>query len=206
MFLTSDPHFGHANIIRYCDRPYVDSDEMDAALAANWNRVVSASDDVLILGDLTMTWSVSRLAAFLAELNGSITIVPGNHDVFWPGRIKAGGRTAASVQEAVETLAATGVTVDADPAPLDIAGELAALHHFPYRGDSGDHDDRYIEHRPVDTGGWLIHGHVHEQWRQRGRMINVGVDAWSQAPVHLDTIADLIKAGPNDLAPLPQRG
>ena len=41
---------------------------------------------------------------------------------------------------------------------------------------------RYIEHRPDDDGGWLLHGHVHEKWRQNGRQINVGVDAWNFAP------------------------
>ncbi len=67
---------------------------------------------------------------------------------------------------------------------------------------AGNHD-RYVEQRPVDHGEWLLHGHVHERWRQRGRMINVGVDAWGCRPVNESTLAALIDDGPNDREPLP---
>jgi len=65
------------------------------------------------------------------------------------------------------------------------------LHHFPYDGDSHD-EDRYVQWRPVDEGDWLLHGHVHTNWRQNGRMINVGIDAWDLAPVAEDTLVELI--------------
>ncbi len=73
--------------------------------------------------------------------------------------------------------------------------------YFPYRGDSHD-NDRFVEQRPVDQGEWLLHGHVHERRRQRGRMINFGVDGWRYGPVNEATLAALIREGPNDLAPL----
>ena len=63
--------------------------------------------------------------------------------------------------------------------------------HFPYRGDSHDHD-RFVAHRPVDRGAWLLHGHVHERWQERDRMINVGVDAWDYRPVAEEQLAGLI--------------
>ena len=55
----------------------------------------------------------------------------------------------------------------------------------------------------VALGGWLIHGHVHEKWRQRGRQINIGADAWGYTPVHEDTIAELINQGPQHLERFP---
>jgi len=67
--------------------------------------------------------------------------------------------------------------------------------------DSHDHD-RYAEQRPVDRGAWLLHGHVHERWQQRGRMINVGVDAWDYRPVSEATIRDLVADGPKDQEPI----
>ena len=32
IYYTSDLHLGHANVIRHCDRPFADANEMDAAL------------------------------------------------------------------------------------------------------------------------------------------------------------------------------
>lgn len=77
-------------------------------------------------------------------------------------------------------------------------GGVVGACHFPYADNSGD-VDRYGQHRLADRGGWLLHGHVHECWRQRGRMINVGMDVWDYAPVSADTIAALVEAGPADL-------
>ena len=54
--------------------------------------------------------------------------------------------------------------------------------HFPYRGDSREHE-RYPDHRAVDNGAVLLHGHVHERWKVRDRQVNVGVDVWDFRPI-----------------------
>ena len=69
------------------------------------------------------------------------------------------------------------------------------LCHFPYRGDSQEHD-RFPDARPIDKGEWLLHGHVHDRWSQNGRMINVGVDANDFAPVSETVLAHQLTAGP----------
>ena len=48
----------------------------------------------------------------------------------------------------------------------------------------------------VVDGSWLLHGHIREKWRQSGRQINVGVDAWNFAPVSDETLSEMISAGP----------
>jgi calcineurin-like phosphoesterase family protein len=71
------------------------------------------------------------------------------------------------------------------------------LSHFPYFGDgegSRDTPERYSQYRLPDMGEWLIHGHVHDPIRLRGKSIHVGVDAWNLAPVHLDEIVKLIES------------
>jgi calcineurin-like phosphoesterase family protein/2'-5' RNA ligase len=82
IFLIADLHLGHANIIRYCSRPFVPADvaEMDRVLIANWNYCVAPTDWVYFLGDLRYGRNARPDAEYRALLNGNITFVAGNHD------------------------------------------------------------------------------------------------------------------------------
>lgn len=52
VYFIADAHFGHANIIRYCGRPFESVEKMDAAMLENWRRRVREDDTVYVLGDL----------------------------------------------------------------------------------------------------------------------------------------------------------
>lgn len=54
IFFTADLHFYHDKVIRFASRPFCDADTMNKALIENWNKKVSARDEVYILGDVTM--------------------------------------------------------------------------------------------------------------------------------------------------------
>lgn len=71
------------------------------------------------------------------------------------------------------------------------------LSHFPYRGDHTE-DERYAEYRLHDTGMWLVHGHVHDAWAQRGRQINVGVDVRNWSPISLAELTEIVRSGEVD--------
>lgn len=78
-FFTSDTHFGHANIIRFCTRPFTNIYEMDTELVKRWNEVIKPEDDVYHLGDFSFRGKLSP-QVYKAKLNGKIYLVPGNHD------------------------------------------------------------------------------------------------------------------------------
>jgi calcineurin-like phosphoesterase family protein len=88
--MTSDLHFFHANIIKYSNRPFLDSDgnpnveTMNEGIISNWNEVVSKGDRVYILGDVAMGGKskAPKLAEYLRRLNGEKFLVPGNHDTY----------------------------------------------------------------------------------------------------------------------------
>lgn len=50
-FYIADTHFGHKNILKYDNRPFFTTEEMDNELVERWNAAVDPSDTVYILGD-----------------------------------------------------------------------------------------------------------------------------------------------------------
>lgn len=79
VWITSDTHFGHANIIKFCERPFADVHEMNKVLTENWNKVVHPDDHVLHLGDFAFRQK-NGIDEYASKLNGKIFILPGNHD------------------------------------------------------------------------------------------------------------------------------
>ena len=51
VFFTSDTHFGHENILKFCNRPFSSIEDHDLALINNWNSVIGNDDTVFHLGD-----------------------------------------------------------------------------------------------------------------------------------------------------------
>lgn len=78
-FYIADLHFGHKNIIRYDNRPFISVNEMDNVLIKNWNYVVSNDDFVYILGDISW-YDDNRTADIFSKLNGHKILIKGNHD------------------------------------------------------------------------------------------------------------------------------
>lgn len=81
-FAISDTHFGHTNVIKYCNRPFKDAEEMDKILIKNWNETVSNKDVVIHLGDFAFC-SKERAKEICSQLNGKKILIKGNHDN-WP--------------------------------------------------------------------------------------------------------------------------
>ena len=80
IFLISDTHFDHKNIIRYCNRPFTSKNKMNEALLNNWNFTVGKSDIVFFLGDLAYGHGKRSIDYWLSKLNGKKFFIRGNHD------------------------------------------------------------------------------------------------------------------------------
>ena len=114
LFFTSDPHYGHENILKYCHRPFSSIEEHDEELIRLWNETVPEDGIVFILGDIGFC-SETYLKTILNRLNGKIYWIIGNHD--WR-RITPGimNRFECITQQMV-------ITVD---------NKLVYLNHFPF--------------------------------------------------------------------------
>lgn len=85
IWFTSDTHFGHKNILTFCERPFNSVEEMDDAIIKRWNSKVGKDDIVFHLGDFAFA-SNKRWQELIYKLNGKIYLILGNHDVIrWPG-------------------------------------------------------------------------------------------------------------------------
>jgi len=138
IWLTSDTHFFHENILKYCNRPFGSVEDMNEALVKNWNSVVKPEDHVYHLGDFCFgnvekwNWCLEP-----GRLNGHIHLILGNHD---PERVFREG-----------TLIERFDSIDFQKI-LVIGGWTVILNHFPFLSFSNN-----IDHKVIGLSG---HTHV----------------------------------------------
>lgn len=199
----SDLHFGHHNIIDFCNRPFYkkvlqkiadrqveaeipDVDAMNQTLIDNWNNRVDHGDEVWVVGDFAMGRKESTVP-LARHLHGEKILIPGNHD--------AVHKMHPKWRRFVKLYEDAGFTILDGQVQTEIDGTEVLVCHFPYaNGDVPRHRDRYNGLHPDDEGGWLIHGHTHSSEKVRGKQIHVGVDAWDLRPASEDEIAQIIRS------------
>jgi len=79
LWLTSDEHYGHRNILRYQHRPFASVEEMNSAFISRHNEVVHAQDHVIHLGDFCFGKKDFLLHTAL-QLKGTHYFMDGSHD------------------------------------------------------------------------------------------------------------------------------
>lgn len=176
IFLTSDTHFNNDNIIKYCDRPFLDHNDMNQALITNWNSVVKPEDTVYHLGDFIMGLA-DNTASILHRLNGHIHLVRGNHDT---------QRKLAIYEQYPEK-----ITVH-DVAYLPYKGLFFVMCHFPLENEA--FYDMVVRDNSEVV---LCHGHVHNHepfYNTLTHTFNLSVDVTNFTPVALDNIYEIVKA------------
>lgn len=170
IYITSDTHFGHKNIIEYCNRPFKDVDEMNKILIRNWNEVVGFDDIVWHLGDFAMG-DKTLWPSYRNQLNGTIMFWQGNHDAP-DSKFKAILHTFDHVEQ--ETLQLFN-------------GYKLWVAHSPIIGD--DRVSRQFQKPEHDLA---LCGHVHDAWKMKDHCLNVGIDVWDYRPFPLEQVLEYI--------------
>lgn len=179
-FFTSDTHFGHANIIRFCNRPFKNVEEMDEALIESWNQVVSEDDTVFHLGDFAFGGS-SVWKEIIPRLKGHINLIIGNHDRknLRQGYMSFFDMVVPQLQ-------------------IEIEDTSIYLNHYPFLCYGGSY-----------RGVWQLFGHVHSGPGADGLDIsrlrvllptqyNVGVDNNNFTPISYREVKNKIEAQKNE--------
>jgi|SRR5271157_4309413 len=79
-FIWSDLHIFHANIIKYCNRPFATVEEMDKKIIENWKATVKNDDVLWNLGDVACHMNKEQLTTLIHSLPGYKILILGNHD------------------------------------------------------------------------------------------------------------------------------
>jgi calcineurin-like phosphoesterase family protein len=178
-YATSDEHYDHRNIIKFCHRPFSSVEEMQREIITRHNSVVKPEDCVLHFGDFS--FKERTVPLILPFLNGTHRLIMGNHDSVHVMRKKS--------EAAIKRYLDYGFKEVVQETRLG----MFRCHHFPYEED-GRHGTKYAEWRPEDKGDWLLHGHVHCADRIVGdRQIDCGIDGWDYFPVSLEHLTAITK-------------
>jgi len=170
IFFTSDQHYGHINILKYCNRPFPSAKEMDEKMIANHNQIVKSDDVVYIVGDFTLG-NFDFAVSIIKRLSGNLVFLQGSHEKWWwrddlyDGRVRA-----VSPIHVIEPDKANGLLV-----PI-------VLCHYAMRSWSRSH-----------YASWHLFGHHHGRLPPFGLSFDVGVDTHHFYPWSLDEVAEKMK-------------
>ncbi|WLF84533.1 phosphoesterase [Moraxella sp. ZY210820] len=161
IFFTSDLHFSHRNIAKFCPhtRPQGDIDTLDRYMIDVWNDTVGVDDIVYNLGDLSFSHDLKRITKVLSQLNGEHHLIFGNHDDIIQNHLDKLLNTQKHDGKPLLSSAQSYLK-------LKIEKQTLILFHYPIAEWDGCH-----------KGYYHLHGHIHERMSDiQGRILNVGFD------------------------------
>ena len=170
VWVWSDLHLFHTNIIRYSGRPFHNTHHMLDSMLANAQAVVAPEDWLLCLGDLSFG-EVDQTRAFLDALDCRKALILGNHDVDRKPKLDGLASLGFEAIADVQDWQAPAGLVDQD----GVAIERVWLTHYPLWSPW------------LSPGIRNVHGHVHQN-NVGGRCVNASVEHTGYAPVLLETL------------------
>lgn len=179
IWVTSDTHFSHKNIIEYCNRPFKDTYHMNETLVKNWNECVKPDDTIIHVGDVCMN-SLETIDEYMPRLcMGKYSILcAGNHDQ---------GKRHKLLEKYFDEVYDKPFTVYYHNAKAFL------IVHNP-------EDVRDIELLDCE---YLLYGHVHDNaptgYDKETCSFHVGVDTNNYRPVDLDEICRQIDEAEQDM-------
>jgi calcineurin-like phosphoesterase family protein len=170
-WITSDLHFGHPNIVKFCPKTrghYTSMTQMNEDMISQWNEKVDPVDRVYILGDVSFQ-QPQQAVETVARLNGHKVLVKGNHD----RKNLKNELFAAQFTEIHEYL------------ELNYNGNYIVMLHYPI-----------CEWDRMHRGSLHFHGHLHgnKSGLEAFRARDAGFDATGNVVTLMeDLIADALK-------------
>ena len=170
-WITSDLHFGHKNIMKFCPETRArfkdDVAYMNNAMVEEWNARVHPGDLVYILGDVAFM-SGSDAGRMINRLNGDKILIEGNHD-------------RKTLQDATFRGAFKEVHKYLD---ITYDGHKCVMFHYPI-----------AEWDQMHRGALHFHGHLHGgvSGLEKYRAFDAGMDSTGEIVVTMEYAIGRIK-------------
>lgn len=176
LFFTSDTHFGHFNICKYCHRPFESRSDMDKTLIANWNAIVPEDGIVVHCGDFMLPHNsgFKEYLKILNKLNGKIFLCRGNHD-----------RIPVTSEETEKIIAVV------DNAIIEVEGIKIMASHYPMLAYPADYQVFGHIHTMSDGTCHGVDGDVNAKLRKT--QYDVGVDQNNYSPISYWELCDIFR-------------
>lgn len=184
IWIISDTHFGHENIIKYCNRPFKDAFHMDSVMIRRWRGRVKPEDTVYHLGDVMLMARLTdqEIQLFLSQLPGKKILILGNHD------------------KSAERMVQLGFIAAFESAIIQVpqlSGMRVLLNHYPIKNlpESFNRDGQPVK--------YVLHGHIHNSTEKsralltadKGELvhipefnINCSTEMWNYEPATIQHI------------------
>jgi len=153
IYFTADQHFHHDPIIQMCNRPYKNGHHMHKDIIRKYNELITDSDTVYIIGDISYSKDKEPIRRIVDKLNGQKYLILGNHDYLNPFDYIDMGIISVHTSLEINTSFGNYILVH-DPAISQI-----------------------------DRNRTFLCGHIHDLFVQQKNCINVGVDAHNFYPI-----------------------
>ena len=180
IYFIGDLHVGHKNVIKYDNRPFSDIHEMNECLINNWNSVISDTDIVYYMGDLSLCGS-DMTKWFVSQLNGVINFIIGNHDNI--KNIKNLNRFDKIYEYGTEV----NIKDDNDSTKRSGGYQRIVLSHYPFLSWNG-----------CNHNSWHLHAHCHGNLIKsnpdfyKRKVIDVGAPCIDYTPISYNEIKDIM--------------
>lgn len=178
LYFSSDSHFDHFNITKYCHRPFESRGEMNNALIANWNSVVPEDGIVVHCGDFMLPHKTSdkEYKKIWDKLNFKLLVLcRGNHDRIDCGTYVYGDKTVKVV----------------DIAMVEVESIKIMACHYPLLSYPADYQVFGHIHTLYDGTCYGIDGDVTTKLRKT--QYDVGVDQNNYTPVSYWQLVDIFR-------------
>lgn len=169
IWFTADFHLAHTNIIKYCHRPFENTEQMDATILNNLRTSLKPHDVLYFLGDLTFKEEVA-IAFFEQFKDVEIHFISGNHD--YRTVVKIAQEQCASVSQIKD---------------INIEEQPITLCHYAMRVWHKSH-----------FNAWQLYGHSHGTLLPMGKQHDIGVDSNNFLPVSFEQLRNLMEKKENN--------